>query len=75
MLWQRLQNKQPFDVQRTLFVDDNLDILQSAQTFGIKHLLAVANPDSKKNSRTITQFPAIEDFSDLLSQINANPVS
>ncbi len=75
VLWQRLQNKQPFDVQRTLFVDDNLDILQSAQTFGIKHLLAVANPDSKKNSRTITQFPAIEDFSDLLSQINANPVS
>ena len=75
VLWQRLQSKQPFDVQRTLFVDDNLDILQSAQTFGIKHLLAVANPDSKKNSRTITQFPAIEDFSDLLSQINANPVS
>ncbi len=73
-LWHRLQDKQPFKNNKTLFVDDNLDILTSAQTYGIKHLLAVANPDSQKNSRTITQFPAITDFSTLLAEINANPV-
>ncbi|QOL26598.1 GMP/IMP nucleotidase [Thalassotalea sp. LPB0316] len=75
VLWQRLQAKQPFDCESTLFVDDNLEILRSAKTFGIKHLLAVANPDSKKNSRKISQFPAIDDFSVLLDQVNANPVS
>lgn len=74
VLWQRLQDKQPFALESTLFVDDNLGILESAQTFGIKHLLAVANPDSKKNSREITLFPAIEDFSTQLASIKATPV-
>lgn len=74
VLWQRLQDKQPFALESTLFVDDNLGILESAQTFGIKHLLAVANPDSKKNSREITQFPAIENFSTQLTSIKATPV-
>ena len=47
-LWQQLEQRLKFDKKRTLFVDDSLTILKSAQTFGIGHLLAVANPDSKK---------------------------
>jgi len=69
LLWQRLQDKHDFDVERTLFVDDSLAILKSAQTYGIKHLLAVANPDSKQAARIITDFPAITDFSVLLADI------
>ncbi|PAJ71860.1 HAD family hydrolase [Pseudoalteromonas sp. NBT06-2] len=65
-LWQQLEQRLQFDKKRTLFVDDSLTILESAKTFGIKHLLAVANPDSKKATNTINQFPAITNYRDLL---------
>jgi len=74
LLWQRLQAKQGFELSKTLFVDDSIDILDSARDFGIQHLLAVANPDSQQESRNITQYPAITDFSALIDEINANPV-
>ncbi|MCH8536684.1 MAG: GMP/IMP nucleotidase [Alkalimonas sp.] len=68
-LWQKLQDRLGFDPERTLFVDDSLPILQAAQEFGIRHLLAVANPDSQQPSRLIEQFPAITDYQQLLSGI------
>ncbi len=74
LLWQRLQKKQHFNLDKTLFVDDSLPILQSAQRFGIKHLLAVANPDSKKADNVITGFPAISDFRHLVTDIKQHPV-
>ena len=74
LLWQRLQAKQHFDVNTTLFVDDSLPILHSAKRYGIKHLLAVANPDSKQASRDINEFPAINDYSVLLDGIRRYPM-
>jgi GMP/IMP 5'-nucleotidase len=73
LLWQRLQEKQKFNLNDTLFVDDSLPILKSAQRFGIKHLLAVANPDSKKTDNTITDFPSVTDFTTLITDIANNP--
>ncbi|MDO6425713.1 GMP/IMP nucleotidase [Thalassotalea sp. 1_MG-2023] len=73
-LWQKLQAKQDFDVNTTLFVDDSLPILTSAQTFGIKHILAVANPDSKLPVKNIVEFPAVSDYRTMLSDIYDNPV-
>ncbi len=49
LLWTQLQQDLKFDNETTLFVDDSLSILDSAKTFGIKHLLAVANPDSQQD--------------------------
>lgn len=69
LLWKRLQAKQGFDNAHTLFVDDSITILDSAKKFGIKHLLAVANPDSKQAAKTINEYPAITDFSCLLADI------
>ncbi|GHG75358.1 haloacid dehalogenase [Alishewanella longhuensis] len=68
-LWQRLQHRLGFDPNRTLFVDDSLPILQSAKQYGIKHLLAVANPDSQKPHTTFAEFPAITDYQVLLADI------
>ena len=68
-LWQKLQQRLGFDPERTLFVDDSLPILKAAHDFGIKHLLAVANPDSQQLSRQITEYPAITDYSVLLDDI------
>lgn len=73
-LWQQLQQHLAFDPKRTLFVDDSLTILQSAQTFGIAHLLAVRNPDSQKPLRDISEFPAVEDYRVLVPAIHHAPV-
>lgn len=74
LLWQRLQDKVNFSNKNTLFVDDSINILHSAKQFGIKHLLAVANPDSKQATRDIKEFPAIVDYSVLTKNILENPI-
>lgn len=72
-LWQRLQQRLGFDTNRTLFVDDSLPILQAAQAFGIKHLLAVSNPDSQKPHNQFDDFPAVSDYNCMLTHILNNP--
>lgn len=73
LLWQKLQQRVGFKCATTLFVDDSLAILQSAQTFGIEYLLAVSNPDSQQPARMIDDFPAIQDYRYLLDDIINNP--
>jgi 5'-nucleotidase len=68
-LWQQLHEDLGFDPARTLFVDDSERILHSAKEFGIKHLLAVANPDSKRVPVPINGFVNVTDFRTLLSDI------
>ena len=64
--WKRLYQQQPFDNQQTLLVDDSLAVLKSARLFGIKHLISVSKPDLQGEIRQITDFPAIEDFRELM---------
>jgi putative hydrolase of the HAD superfamily len=75
LLWQRLQEKQGFQLENTLFVDDSIPILDSAKEYGIQHLLAIANPDSKQEERQITQYPAISNYDCLLADIKNNPIT
>jgi putative hydrolase of the HAD superfamily len=72
LLWERLQKRVQFDNSRTLFVDDSLPILKAAQTYGIKHLLAVDNPDSTLPNRNISEFPAVRDYRLMLEDIKQN---
>jgi putative hydrolase of the HAD superfamily len=60
--WAALQTIEPYDPQRTLFVDDSLPVLESAQAYGIAHLLAVCNPDSKQPHKDCGEFQAITSF-------------
>ena len=64
--WSQLQGQEPFDVQRTLLVDDSLAVLRSARNFGIRYLIAVRRPDSRQGRREITEFSGIDDFRELL---------
>lgn len=68
-LWHALQARLGFDKARTLFVDDSLSVLRSAQQYGIAHLLAVANPDSQQPVRTIDDFEAIVSYAPLTQLI------
>jgi len=64
--WQLLQGIEPFDRARTLFVDDSLPVLECAKAYGIAHLLAVCNPDSKLPHKDCGGFDAITSFEQVL---------
>ncbi|RAS27744.1 MULTISPECIES: GMP/IMP nucleotidase [unclassified Pseudomonas] len=64
--WDALQADIGFDPQRSLFIDDTLAILRSARRFGVGHLLAVRQPDSKAQPRDTEEFAAVEDYRALL---------
>jgi len=65
--WCLLQQQQPFDKQTTLLIDDSLAVLNSARLFGIAHLISVSRPDSKQPKKNVTDYPAIEDFRELMT--------
>jgi len=67
--WFALQEIQPFDPQRTLFIDDNPAVLESAREFGIRHLLGIKQPDSRRPERELEEFIALDRFATLLPPI------
>ena len=72
ILWQKLQADLGFINESTLFVDDSLTILDSAKKFGIKHLLAIANPDSQLPSVSADRlkgYPYITDYRKIITDI------
>ncbi|MEX0951416.1 MAG: GMP/IMP nucleotidase [Gammaproteobacteria bacterium] len=70
--WPALQAELDFDPASTLLVDDNLHVLSTAQTFGIQHLLGIAQPDSRIPARTTAAFPLISDFRQLFAEAPAS---
>ncbi|MNP72705.1 GMP/IMP nucleotidase YrfG [compost metagenome] len=56
-----------FDPARSLFIDDTLPILRSARDFGVAHLLAVREPDSRKGPKDTAEFAAVGDYRDLIA--------
>ncbi|MFK3797319.1 GMP/IMP nucleotidase [Pseudomonas sp. NPDC088444] len=64
--WDALQADIQFDPARSLFIDDTLPILRSAGRYGVKHLLAVREPDSKKGPKDTEEFAAVEDYRALI---------
>jgi putative hydrolase of the HAD superfamily len=64
--WQELMNEHPFDPGRTLLIDDNASVLDSASTFGVAHVLTILQPDSRRPPRTDLKHPALGDFRQLI---------
>ncbi len=64
--WHSLQEAEPFHPQRTLFADDSLPVLQAARAYGLKHLVAMRKPDSKRPAREIAGFASIESFAEIM---------
>jgi len=70
--WSEVQRLEPFDPKRTLFIDDNLEVLHAARAAGFRWLLAITAPDSRHPERVISEFPAIARFSALLPQLSGD---
>jgi putative hydrolase of the HAD superfamily len=64
--WAVLQAREPFECDTTLLIDDNLAVLKSAQTFGIRYLIDVLMPNSRAPAKTPGEFPAIGDFREIM---------
>ena len=64
--WNKLQGIETLSNEHTLLIDDSLSVLDAAKNHGIKHLLSIKNPDSKKAIRTITNYDSIADFTELI---------
>jgi putative hydrolase of the HAD superfamily len=60
--WFALQEVEPFDPQRTLFIDDNPSVLESAREYGIRHLLGIKQPDSSRPERELAEFIVLDRF-------------
>ena len=65
--WDALQADIGFEPTRSLFIDDTLPILRSARNFGVAHLLAVSEPDSRKGPKDTAEFAAVGDYRELIA--------
>jgi len=63
--WLALAKHISFDPERTLFIDDNVTVLNAAVEFGIKHILGIHQPDSQKQ-RILSDVPAIHHFDEIM---------
>jgi putative hydrolase of the HAD superfamily len=68
-LWQALLAHHPFDPQRTLFIDDNEELLLVAREFGIRYVLGIENPDSELAHQRFEHCPAISDYDILTKEL------
>ncbi len=64
--WQALSTAEPFEPAATLFIDDTIAVLESAETYGIEHLLTVAQPDSQRPPRRGLKYPSFNSFSEIM---------
>jgi len=73
--WQAYASHAPFDADRTVLIDDNVTVLQTAKNFGVRYLIAPAKPDSSSPRIDSAGFDTIDRFEQLtetpLGQITA----
>lgn len=64
--WRALQEVAPFERDGTLFADDSLPVLRAAREYGIRHVVAMRQPDSQRPAREISEFPSVHSLAELL---------
>lgn len=67
--WAALASVEPFEREHTLLIDDNHAVLQSAHEYGIRYLLTLLQPDSKREARGGLYFPAILHFDEIMPEL------
>ncbi len=64
--WAALRDKEPYDPDRTVLVDDSLPVLRAAREHGIRHLRAVYQPDTQLPEKDVADFAAIRRFAEIM---------
>jgi putative hydrolase of the HAD superfamily len=63
--WHALQRDEGFDPATTLFIDDNVNVLQSAEDFGLGGLLHITCPDTGRPANRHARFRGVEGVAEL----------
>jgi 5'-nucleotidase len=63
--WEQVRLTEPFDPQRTLFVDDSPAVLAAARAAGIRWVVGLRHPDSQGTVREHGPWPAVDRITDL----------
>lgn len=64
--WRQLHTVEPYAPSRTLLIDDNIEVLESAEHYGIEFLLAILQPDSQRGNVETRHFTAVGSFSEII---------
>ncbi len=64
--WRDAERVLRFKKERSLFIDDNENVLLAAHTYGIKHLLHKSGASSRFLDERSDLFPSLDQFTDLI---------
>ncbi len=64
--WEKLQQRHPFSPANTLLIDDSINVLNSAKKYGIKHLRAILQPNSKLDPDPHDRYIHIDRFAEIM---------
>ncbi len=64
--WNKLQLRVPFSPASTMLIDDSINVLQSADKYGIRYLRAILKPNSRINPDPDGRYLQIDRFADIL---------
>ena len=67
--WVWLTGQYDLNPSTTLFVDDTPRVLRAAETFGIAHTLAVAQPDQQRPPRDMQGRPSFDHYAQLIAEL------
>jgi len=60
--WQAIKKEIPYKKCSTFLLDDNMNVLYTAQKFGIKHVYGIQRPNTKGAIHTSNDFELIDDY-------------
>ncbi|HEY9544556.1 MAG TPA: GMP/IMP nucleotidase [Solimonas sp.] len=63
--WEAMRSAHDFDPQRSLFVDDSMPVLSSAEAYGIAQVIGIRKPDSGLPGRPIPSMRSVETLAEL----------
>ena len=70
--WEKLEKHINFDKNTTFFADDTEKVLQTADTYGIRHLVHIARSSTKKEPCYSSHFTSIRDFREIYAHSLSN---
>ena len=64
--WHALERHEPFDLHRTLLLEDSLAVLAAARAHGVRHTVAIRRPDSQLPPRATPGFLGVDGVFELV---------
>jgi HAD superfamily hydrolase (TIGR01509 family) len=64
--WASVREVEPFDTERTMFVDDSPRVLRAARQAGLHWIYAIRRPDSSLAPRDHEEFTSVDSVAELL---------